>query len=175
MIVSTPAGGFDLRNLLIDYVRKVPADFRTILLPFVYGLFGGLAAVAFQKVASIVFSIFWEMPPRQMQRGVFAFFSLATILMASIIADLILTFLSRDGAGKRYSAGQGCFLERFRIYASKGGDSEVLCRRALDRSGLQSRARRSDLSCRGGSRIEYCGMAWHCQTGTTAGPSMRCR
>src|ERR1700757_3517234 len=50
-------GGIDLRNLLTDYVRKVPADLRTILLPFVYGLFGGLAAVAFQKGASIIFSM----------------------------------------------------------------------------------------------------------------------
>jgi chloride channel protein, CIC family len=62
-------------------------------------LFGGLAAVAFQKGASIIFSMFWEMPSQQMQRGAFAFFSLATILVASIIAGLILTFVSRDAAG----------------------------------------------------------------------------
>src|SRR6516225_9040383 len=92
-------GGIDLRNLLIDYVRKVPTDLRTILLPFGYGLFGGLAAVAFQKGASIIFSTFWEIPCQQMQRGAFAFFSLATILAASIIAGLILTFVSRDAAG----------------------------------------------------------------------------
>jgi CIC family chloride channel protein len=92
-------GGINLRNLLTDYVRKVPADLRTILLPFVYGLFGGLAAVAFQKGASIMFSIFWEIPSQQMQRGAFAFFSLATILVASIIAGLLLTFVSRDAAG----------------------------------------------------------------------------
>ena len=78
-MVVNKLGGIDLRNTLTDYVGRVPADLRTILLPFVYGLFGGLAAVAFQKAASIVFSIFWEMPPRQMQRGAFAFFSLATI------------------------------------------------------------------------------------------------
>jgi CIC family chloride channel protein len=92
-------GGINLRNLLTDYVRKVPADLRTILLPFLYGLFGGLAAVAFQKGASIIFSTFWEIPSQQMQRGAFAFFSLATILAASIIAGLILTFVSRDAAG----------------------------------------------------------------------------
>src|SRR6201987_1064678 len=92
-------GGIDLRNLLTDYVRKCPADLRTILLPFVYGLFGGLAAIAFQKGAGIRFSIFWEIPSQQIQRGAFAFFSLATILVASIIAGLILTFVSREAAG----------------------------------------------------------------------------
>jgi CIC family chloride channel protein len=92
-------GEIDLRNLLTDCIRQLPADLRTILFPFVYGLFGGLAAVAFQKGASIAFSMFWEMPSQQMQRGAFAFFSLATILGASIIAGLILTFVSRDAAG----------------------------------------------------------------------------
>jgi chloride channel protein, CIC family len=92
-------GGIDLRNLLTNYARKVPANVRTNLFPFAYGLFGGLAAVAFQKGTSIIFSIFWEMPSQQMQRGAFAFFSLATILAASIIAGLILTFISRDAAG----------------------------------------------------------------------------
>jgi chloride channel protein, CIC family len=98
-MVVNKLGGIDLRNLLTDYVRRVPADLRTILLPFVYGLFGGLAAVAFQKGVSIIFSMFWEVPSQQMQRGAFAFFSLATILAASIIAGLILTFVSRDAAG----------------------------------------------------------------------------
>jgi CIC family chloride channel protein len=88
-----------LRNLLADFVRRCPADLRTILLPFVYGLFGGLAAVAFQKGVSIIFSVFWVTPSQQMQLGAFAFFSLVTILAASIIAGLILTFVSRDAAG----------------------------------------------------------------------------
>ena len=88
-----------MRNLLADYVRKVPAHLRTNLLPLIYGLFGGLAAVVFQKAVSVIFSMFWEMPSQQIQRGVFAFFSLATILVASIIAGLILTFVSREAAG----------------------------------------------------------------------------
>jgi chloride channel protein, CIC family len=82
-----------------DYIRKLPIDLRTYLLPFIYGLFGGLAAVAFQKGASIIFSMFWEKPSQQMPPGAFAFFSLATILGASIFAGLILTFVSRDAAG----------------------------------------------------------------------------
>jgi CIC family chloride channel protein len=85
--------------LFADYIRKLPIDLRTYLLPFIYGLFGGLAAVAFQKGVSIIFSMFWEKPSQQMPPGAFAFFSLATILAASIIAGLILAFVSRDAAG----------------------------------------------------------------------------
>ena len=88
-----------MRNLFADYIRKLPIDLRIYLLPFIYGLFGGLAAVAFQKWASIIFSMFWEKPSQQMPPGAFAFFSLATILAASIIAGLILAFVSRDAAG----------------------------------------------------------------------------
>jgi len=80
-------GGIDLRNLLAVYVRKLPIDLRTYQLPFIYGLLGGLAAVAFQKAASVIFSIFWERPSQQMPPGSFALFSLATILTASIIRD----------------------------------------------------------------------------------------
>jgi chloride channel protein, CIC family len=88
-----------LRNLLAGYVRKLPSNLRTYLLPFIYGLLGGLAAVAFQRAASILFTLFWERPAQQMLPGNFALFSLATILAASIIAGLILTFVSRDAAG----------------------------------------------------------------------------
>ncbi len=88
-----------MRNLLADCVRKLPIDIRIYFLPFLYGLSGGLAAVAFQKGTSIIFSTFWEKPSQQMTPGTFAFFSLATILAASIIAGLILTFVSRDAAG----------------------------------------------------------------------------
>jgi len=92
-------GGIDLRNLLVEYVRKVPVDLRTYLLPFIYGLFGGLAAVAFQKGVNVLFSIFWEQPSQQMPKPAFVCFSLATILVASIIAGLVLAFVSRDAAG----------------------------------------------------------------------------
>src|SRR5208337_2132900 len=62
-------GGIDLRNLFADYIRKLPIDLRTYLLPFIYGLFGGLAAVAFQKGVRIIFSVFWESRPNRCHRG----------------------------------------------------------------------------------------------------------
>ena len=76
-------------------LHVLPVDLRTYILPLVYGLFGGLAAVAFQKGTSVIFAFFWEKPSQQMPPSTFALFSLATILTASIIAGLILTFVSR--------------------------------------------------------------------------------
>lgn len=102
-----------MRNLLADYIRKLPIDLRTYVLPFIYGLFGGLAAVAFQKSASIIFSIFWEKPSQQMSPGTFAFFSLATILVASIIAGLILTLVSPDAAGSGIPQAKVAFWRDF--------------------------------------------------------------
>jgi CIC family chloride channel protein len=102
-----------LRNFLADYVRKLPIDLRTYVLPFIYGLFGGLAAVAFQKSASIIFSICWEKPSQQMSPGTFAFFSLATILVASIIAGLILTLVSPDAAGSGIPQAKVAFWRDF--------------------------------------------------------------
>ena len=102
-----------LRNALADYVRKLPVDLRTYILPFIYGLFGGLAAVAFQKLASILFSMLWEKPSQQMPPGTFALFSLATILAASIIAGLILTFVSREAAGSGIPQAKVAFWRDF--------------------------------------------------------------
>jgi chloride channel protein, CIC family len=83
----------------MDHVRKVAGEVRTILLPAVYGLFGGLAAVAFQSVVNALFSIFWETPSQLMRPGTFACFSLATIVVASILAGLTLMFVSRAASG----------------------------------------------------------------------------
>ena len=102
-----------MRNVLADYVRKLPIDLRTYILPLIYGLFGGLAAVAFQKLASILFSIFWEMSSQWMPPGTFALFSLAVILSASIIAGLILTFVSRDAAGSGIPQAKVAFWRDF--------------------------------------------------------------
>jgi chloride channel protein, CIC family len=102
-----------LRNLLADYIRKLPIDLRTYVLPFIYGLFGGLAAVAFQKSASTIFSICWAVPSQRMSPETFAFFSLATILLASIIAGLILTFVSPDAAGSGVPQAKVAFWRDF--------------------------------------------------------------
>jgi chloride channel protein, CIC family len=102
-----------LRTVLADYVRKLPVDLRTYILPFIYGLFGGLVAVAFQKLASILFSMLWEKPSQQMPTGTFTLFSLAAILAASTIAGLILTFVSRDAAGSGIPQAKVAFWRDF--------------------------------------------------------------
>ena len=88
-----------MRNFLAAYARRLPLGLRTYILPIVYGLFGGLAAVAFQKGTSIIFSFFWEKPSQQMPPSTFGLSSLLTILAASIIAGLILTFVSHTLLG----------------------------------------------------------------------------
>jgi chloride channel protein, CIC family len=102
-----------LRNLIAGYIRKLPIDLRIYVLPFIYGLFGGLAAVAFQKGASAIFSIHWEKPSQQLSPITFACFSLATILLASIIAGLILTFVSPDAAGSGIPQAKVAFWRDF--------------------------------------------------------------
>ena len=108
-----------MRNVLADYVRKLPIDLRTYILPVIYGLFGGLAAVAFQKLAVVLFSIFWETSSRKMPPGTFALFSLAVILAASIIAGLILTFVSRDAAGSGIPQAKVAFWRDFGFMPAK--------------------------------------------------------
>ena len=102
-----------MRNLLADYIRKLPIDLRTYILPSIYGLFGGLAAVAFQELVNIIFSTFWERPSQQLPPGTFALLGLATILAASIIAGLILTFVSRDAAGSGIPQAKVAFWRDF--------------------------------------------------------------
>ena len=84
---------------LVDYIRKIPSELRTYVLPVIYGILGGSAAVAFQKATTVLFTILWEQPAHQMAAQPFAVISLITILGASIVAGLILTYVSRDAAG----------------------------------------------------------------------------
>jgi len=88
-----------LRELVIDSIRKVATAIRAFLLPAIYGLCGGLAAVAFQSALNITFSTLWEVPSQQMGHGTFAFFSLLTLVVTSISASLILIFVSCAAGG----------------------------------------------------------------------------
>jgi hypothetical protein len=84
--------------LLAGDVGKLPIDLRTYLLPFIYGLLGGLAAVAFQRAVSTLFTIFWERPAQQMPPGNLALFSLATILAAVTATFVCHIFWGDDPA-----------------------------------------------------------------------------
>ena len=43
------------RNLLVRFKSLLPSDLRTYYQPFIYGLVGGLSAVAFQVLTQIIF------------------------------------------------------------------------------------------------------------------------
>jgi chloride channel protein, CIC family len=88
-----------LPKTLVEYIRKIPIELRTYVLPIIYGTLGGSAAVAFQKATTVLFTILWEQPAHQTAARTFVVNSLITILGASIVAGLILTYVSLDAAG----------------------------------------------------------------------------
>ena len=164
-----------MRNLLADYVRKLPIDLRTYILPFIYGLFGGLAAVAFQKVVSIIFSMFWEQPSQQMPPGTFALFSLATILAASIIAGLILTFVSRDAAGSGIPQAKVAFWRDFGFMPARVVIAKFFAGAISIGGGCSLGREGPTVHIAGCPRLEHCGMARHRQTGPAPGTAIRRR
>jgi chloride channel protein, CIC family len=98
---------------------KAPNRSSNLSSSVIYGLFGGLAAVTFQKGASLIFLMFWEKPSQQMPPSTFACVSLATILVAAIIAGLILTFVSRDAAGSGIPQAKVAFWRDFGFMPSR--------------------------------------------------------
>jgi CIC family chloride channel protein len=80
------------------YLRAIPIDLQGYFRPFLYGLAGGSAAVAFQLGIKIL-EWFWWTQPSQLAIGSFVLISAATILGTSLASGLILTFVSRDAAG----------------------------------------------------------------------------
>ena len=80
------------------YLRSIPIDLRAYVRPCLYGLVGGLAAVAFQLGIKLLEWIFWTRLAH-LATGYFVLISLGTILSTSFVAGLILTFVSREAAG----------------------------------------------------------------------------
>jgi CIC family chloride channel protein len=89
----------NLKESVTHYIREIAVDIRGFLLPAVYGLCGGLAAVAFQSALNITFSTLWQVPSQQMGHSTFAFLSLLTMVVTSISASLILMFVSCAASG----------------------------------------------------------------------------
>jgi len=46
-------------RLLAKYLRAIPTDVRAYFRPFLYGLFGGLAAVGFQAGIKVLEWVLW--------------------------------------------------------------------------------------------------------------------
>jgi CIC family chloride channel protein len=151
----------NLRELVIAYIRKIAVDIRGFLLPAVYGLCGGLAAVAFQSALNLTFSILWEVPSRQMGHGTFAFFSLLTIVATSISASLILMFVSCAASGSGIPQVMVAYWRDFGFMPAKVVVAKFFAGILSIGGGVQFGTGRSDRSSRRGFNIEYCGLVWH--------------
>jgi chloride channel protein, CIC family len=80
------------------YLRAIPIDLQVYFRPFLYGLVGGSAAVAFQLGIKLLEWTLWTQLSH-IAIGYFVLVSLVTILGTSLVAGLILTFVSREAAG----------------------------------------------------------------------------
>jgi hypothetical protein len=80
------------------YLRAIPIDLRAYIQPCLYGLVGGSAAVAFQLGIKLLEWALWTRLAH-LAAGYFVLISLGTILATSLVAGLILTFVSREAAG----------------------------------------------------------------------------
>lgn len=85
-------------KLLVRFKSLVPSDLRTYYQPFIYGLVGGLSAVAFQVVSQSLFRWLWIGPSRSLGLA-FIPISFGAIISTAIIAGLILTYVSKEAAG----------------------------------------------------------------------------
>jgi H+/Cl- antiporter ClcA len=54
------------RNLLVRFKSLLPSDLRAYYQPFIYGLVGGLSAVAFQASAQALFQWLWIAPSKSL-------------------------------------------------------------------------------------------------------------
>jgi chloride channel protein, CIC family len=86
------------RKLSVRFKSLVPSDLRTYYQPFIYGLVGGLSAVAFQVVSQSLFRWLWIGPSRSLGLA-FIPISFGAIISTAIIAGLILTYVSKEAAG----------------------------------------------------------------------------
>ena len=67
-------------RLLAKYLRAIPTDVRAYFRPFLYGLFGGLAAVGFQAGIKVLEWVLWTQLSH-IATGYFVLASLVTILV----------------------------------------------------------------------------------------------
>src|ERR1700733_15306857 len=89
----------DKMRFLAKYLQAIPIDLRSYLRPFLYGLIGGSAAVGFQLGIKLLEWLLWTRLS-QLALTYFLLISLGTILGTSLVAGLILPFVSREAAGR---------------------------------------------------------------------------
>jgi chloride channel protein, CIC family len=101
-----------IRTILVRLKGVLPADLRTYYQPFIYGLVGGLSAVAFQGSAQVLFRWLWIEPSRSLGLA-FIPISFGVIVSAAFIAGLILTYVSKEAAGSGIPQVKAAFWRDF--------------------------------------------------------------
>lgn len=101
-----------VRLVFIRFRNALPAELRAYLLPVIYGLGGGLAAVAFQRGIQLVYRALW-VPVSQLSRPLFALASFLTLILSTLLVGLILTRVSRDAAGSGIPQVKAAFWRDF--------------------------------------------------------------
>jgi len=87
-----------IRAFLVRLRSALPSDLRTYFHPFIYGLVGGLSAVAFQVSTQALFRWLWIEPSRSLGLA-FIPISFGVIVGTAMIAGFILTYVSKAAAG----------------------------------------------------------------------------
>jgi len=101
-----------IRNFLVRFRAALPSDLRTYYHPFIYGLVGGLSAVAFQASAQGLFQWLWIGPSKSLGLA-FVPVSFGVIIGTSIIAGFILTHVSKEAAGSGIPQVKAAFWRDF--------------------------------------------------------------
>ena len=79
-------------------VQKYPENIRALLLPVIYGIFAGLAAVAFLLLTNFVFEHTY-LTLTQCSLMKFLIWSFIIIISSSLVVGLMLNFLSKEANG----------------------------------------------------------------------------
>ena len=118
-------------NIAAKFFRAIPIDLRAYLRPCLFGLAGGSAAVAFQLGIKL---LEWALWTRLAHIAIanFLLISLVTILATSLVASLILTFVSREAAGSGIPQLKIAFWRDFGYLPAKVAFAKY-CRNHYDR------------------------------------------
>ncbi|MBV8901009.1 MAG: chloride channel protein [Verrucomicrobia bacterium] len=101
-----------LRVVFVRLRNALPAELRAYLLPVIYGLGGGLAAVAFQRGMQLLYRVLW-VPAFQLPKPLFALASFVTLTLSTLLVGLLLTRVSRDAAGSGIPQVKAAFWRDF--------------------------------------------------------------
>jgi chloride channel protein, CIC family len=101
-----------IRVFLVRLRTALPSDLRTYYHPCIYGLVGGLSAVAFQASAQALFQWLWIGPSKSLGMA-FVPVSFGVIIGTAIIAGFILTHVSKEAAGSGVPQVKAAFWRDF--------------------------------------------------------------